>query len=241
MYGLSKGGILTVLLSSMKHYGNFQTTSGIHTSVCRFDHPEQIEPLHIHDCPFCHTRHVYLIRVSRIPLPDRKNTSLIQKLKKRSRMTRVLFCPANGNHFLTTLTLFHTSREVIGNIEIIGLKKPAKNPHTHKNLLQNSFKKERRMSQRIKNINGSSDSVCRCGSWLKHWENSTGERSGVCAEVTCGKIASEGARVQKAGNHDLSWYIIPLCAKHSALRGGEIEIVGFIPLVSADKQKTCEL
>jgi len=39
----------------------------------------------------------------------------------------------------------------------------------------------------------------------------------------------------------LSWYIIPLCAKHSALRGGEIEIVGFIPLVSADKQKTCEL
>ncbi|MFH1160090.1 MAG: hypothetical protein V1733_03985 [bacterium] len=96
------------------------------------------------------------------------------------------------------------------------------------------------MPQRIKNINGTSGQPCRCGTWLQHWENITGERAGVCAEVKCGKLASEGAHVQKAGNHDVSWYIIPLCTKHNAIRGGEIEIVGFIPLVSANKQKTCE-
>ena len=96
------------------------------------------------------------------------------------------------------------------------------------------------MSQRVKNINGTSDHTCRCGSWLQHWENFSSEPYGACAEVQCGKLASVGAHVQKAENHDSSWYIIPLCVKHNAIHGGEIEIVEYIPLVSANKEKTCE-
>ncbi|MFH1160088.1 MAG: hypothetical protein V1733_03975 [bacterium] len=110
----------------MKQCENIRKTSGIHTSVCRFDHPEEIETMHIHDCPFCHTHHVYLVRVSRLPVVERKNTTLIRTLKKRSRLVRVFFCPVDGRHFRAILTLFHTSREVIRNIEVIGLKKSLK-------------------------------------------------------------------------------------------------------------------
>ena len=113
-------------MSPMESYDNIQKKSGIHTSVCRFDHPEEIETMHIHDCPFCHTHHVYLVRVSRVPVTERETTTLIRTLKKRSRLVRVLFCPADGRHFRAILTLFHTSREVIRNIEVIGLKKSPK-------------------------------------------------------------------------------------------------------------------
>jgi len=97
------------------------------------------------------------------------------------------------------------------------------------------------MSVYVKNINGATGHTCQCGSWLHHWENISGKRAGVCAEVRCGKLASEGAHVQKSRNHNASWYIIPLCQKHNAMRGGELEIVEYIPLVLANKQNTCEL
>ena len=96
------------------------------------------------------------------------------------------------------------------------------------------------MSQRITNINGKSIQPCKCGSWLKHWENISGEQAGACAEVTCGKLASEGAFVQKSVSQNGAWYIVPLCPKHNAIRGGSLEIVGYIPLVSVTTEKTCE-
>lgn len=96
------------------------------------------------------------------------------------------------------------------------------------------------MTRFVKNINGTAGNKCRCGSWLRHWEKYSGEIAGPCAEVTCGKIAVDGAHVQKSGNHDQSWYIIPLCRVHNAMLGKEIEVMSYIPLVSANKAKTCE-
>ncbi len=96
------------------------------------------------------------------------------------------------------------------------------------------------MTQKVQNVNGIAAEPNGCRSWLEHWQNVTGEQPGVCAEVKCGKLASEGALVQKAGNHNEAWYVVPLCPKHNAIRGGSLELVGYIPLVPASGEKVGE-
>lgn len=90
------------------------------------------------------------------------------------------------------------------------------------------------MSQKIKNINGTEASPNGHGSWLQYWEKVTGQQAGACAELSCGKLASEGALAQKAGSHNEAWYIIPLCRRHSACPGSSIEVVGYIPMVEVE-------
>ena len=97
------------------------------------------------------------------------------------------------------------------------------------------------MSHWVTNINGTETEPCKCGSWLQHWERVSGVQCGACAEIKCGKLASEGALVQKSFSKQKSWFVIPLCPKHNSFHGGSIEIVEYIQLVSADKKQTCEL
>ncbi len=95
------------------------------------------------------------------------------------------------------------------------------------------------MSKEVKNINGTKENICNCGSWLKHWEKFGEQKAGLCAEVSCQKKAIVGAHVQKSDSSDSSWYIIPLCKEHNNLFGQKISIKGSIKLVPANKQKTC--
>ncbi len=93
---------------------------------------------------------------------------------------------------------------------------------------------------RVKNINGTSDNICKCGSWLKHWENFSDQAlPSYCPEKTCVKKAEVGAHVQKDSSIDSSWYIIPLCTMHNAERGKSIDISNGIELVSANVEETC--
>ncbi|MBL7113147.1 MAG: hypothetical protein ISS19_14520 [Bacteroidales bacterium] len=110
----------------MKHCDRILKISGINTSEYRYNHPAEIETLHIHNCPFCHNYHVYLVKVLRIPLLYKINSAEIKKLKKQDRLVRFFCCPVTGRDFPVTMTLFHTSREVIQNIEVVGLKKTRK-------------------------------------------------------------------------------------------------------------------
>jgi hypothetical protein len=96
------------------------------------------------------------------------------------------------------------------------------------------------MSKKVKNINGTSDNNCKCGSWLKHWEKFSGQKPGWCAEASCRKDSTVGAHVQKSESLDNKWYIIPLCGDHNALEGKEISIMDSTILVSANKSETCE-
>lgn len=94
---------------------------------------------------------------------------------------------------------------------------------------------------KIRNINGTSDTRCRCGSWLKHWENFGGQAIPTyCPVSTCMNRDLVGAHVQKGGGStDQKWYIYPLCAQHNN-HEGELEVPDCYNLVSANKKETCE-
>ena len=94
---------------------------------------------------------------------------------------------------------------------------------------------------KVRNINGTSDTNCACGSWLQHWKNFSGEPVGsYCKEVKCNKPPEVGAHVQKEDTSDSRWYIVPLCKDHNNMRGETIEVMSGTKLVSANKKETCE-
>jgi len=93
---------------------------------------------------------------------------------------------------------------------------------------------------RVNNINGTSQNICKCGSWLKHWENFSNQSlPKYCPEKACTKAPEVGAHVQKDDSSDRSWYIIPLCKDHNAMTGKSLDVMDFIKLVSANVAQTC--
>ena len=93
---------------------------------------------------------------------------------------------------------------------------------------------------KVKNINGTSDNACKCGSWLEHWKNySKQDLPKYCSEKTCTGKPEVGAHVQKDNSTDESWYIVPFCYTHNAKTGESLEIVESVKLVSANVNETC--
>jgi hypothetical protein len=90
---------------------------------------------------------------------------------------------------------------------------------------------------KIKNINGTSQNTCTCGSWMKHWEKYSKTTTKYCSEKSCIGTDLVGAHVQKTTS-DLKWYIIPLCKTHNASKD-ELEVVESTVFVSANKSETC--
>jgi hypothetical protein len=66
---------------------------------------------------------------------------------------------------------------------------------------------------KIKNINGTAENKCSCGSWLDHWRRFSGQGAYFCSVLGCSSIDLIGAHIQKNG--DQSWYICPLCTSHN--------------------------
>jgi len=89
------------------------------------------------------------------------------------------------------------------------------------------------------NINGTSDTTCACGSWLKHWEKFSGQSVIYCPAGKCMKKDLVGAHVQKSNSSDDKWYIYPLCSAHNQSTG-ELEVSDTYKLVIANKKETCE-
>ena len=93
---------------------------------------------------------------------------------------------------------------------------------------------------KITNINGTSDTACKCGSWLNHWKNFSGQIIPTfCPIYLCYNKELVGAHVQKANSTDNNWYIVPLCNEHNRSKS-DLEISTDIKLVSANKKETCE-
>ena len=93
---------------------------------------------------------------------------------------------------------------------------------------------------KVTNINGTSDNICKCGSWLSHWKNFSGQSlPSYCPESSCTQAPEVGAHVQKDSTTDMSWYIIPLCKKHNGETGKSITVSDSIKLVSANVSNTC--
>ena len=71
---------------------------------------------------------------------------------------------------------------------------------------------------RVKNIKGTSDNTCICGSWLTHWENfSNSHLRNCCSEKSCKNRPEVGAHVKKVNSSDDNWYIVPLCNRHNRI------------------------
>ncbi len=93
---------------------------------------------------------------------------------------------------------------------------------------------------KVNNINGTSDSTCKCSSWLEHWKKFSGQAlSTYCAEKACIKKPEVGAHVQKDSSTDKSWYIVPLCKDHNGETGRALTLVDSVALVSANVSLTC--
>jgi hypothetical protein len=92
---------------------------------------------------------------------------------------------------------------------------------------------------KVKNIKGTSDNNCKCGSWLDHWKKFSGTTlSSYCSEKLCTQKPEVGAHVQKDSATDSAWYIVPLCKSHNR-EGGSLELVSSVKLVSANVKGTC--
>lgn len=92
---------------------------------------------------------------------------------------------------------------------------------------------------RVSNINGTSANACKCGSWLDHWKNYSGQTlSAYCSEKICRKNPEVGAHVQKESYSDSGWYIVPLCQDHNRATA-TLELVDGVTLVSANVSNTC--
>jgi hypothetical protein len=93
---------------------------------------------------------------------------------------------------------------------------------------------------KVKNINGTGETRCNCGSWLDHWASFSGQPlPRCCAEEKCTAEPEVGAHVQKDGYSDNSWYIVPLCRGHNAEIGKSLTIVNSVQLVPANVTETC--
>jgi hypothetical protein len=93
---------------------------------------------------------------------------------------------------------------------------------------------------KVKNINGTSDNACKCGSWLDHWKKFSGQTlPAYCPELTCTHKPDVGAHVQKDSSTDNSWYIVPLCNTHNGKKGESLTVGDTINLVSANVTSTC--
>jgi hypothetical protein len=94
---------------------------------------------------------------------------------------------------------------------------------------------------KVNNINGTSDTKCKCGSWLDHWKNFSRQAlPSSCPAKSCNQKPEVGAHVQKDSSTDRSWYIIPLCSTHNAQTGKSVDVSDSVAFVSANKTQTCE-
>lgn len=95
---------------------------------------------------------------------------------------------------------------------------------------------------KLRNIKGTSENDCSCGSWIAHWEKFSGEKApSTCPAIGCKNTGTEGAHVRKGGGStDQDWYIYPLCRSHNKKTDQELEVSDAYQLVSANKAKTCD-
>jgi len=91
----------------------------------------------------------------------------------------------------------------------------------------------------VKNIKGTADRTCNCGTWLAHWERFAGVRAMYCGVLSCLSEAEVGAHVVKEGGTDKAQYIVPMCKKHNAESNKSIVLSSHIVMIPANISVTC--
>ncbi len=88
---------------------------------------------------------------------------------------------------------------------------------------------------KVKNINGTSQNICSCNSWLQHWRNFSRQTTVACRALGCFRTDIVGTQVQKDIEYDNEWYIVPFCKSHHNATG-PVELVAGTKLVSVNKK-----
>jgi hypothetical protein len=92
---------------------------------------------------------------------------------------------------------------------------------------------------KIKNLNGTADKQCNCGSWLEHWDAQTAlKMPEYCVVIDCTNKVEVGAHVKQVGGNDNNHYIVPFC--QSCNQSEKEFLVSSAWLVSGNKNVTCK-
>lgn len=92
---------------------------------------------------------------------------------------------------------------------------------------------------KVKNLNGTSQNICKCGSWLQHWKNFGSSMTDDCVANGCSNKAEVGGHVKMGNPSSMGWYIVPLCKSCNGKLGQELYIADNTELVSANISETC--
>lgn len=93
---------------------------------------------------------------------------------------------------------------------------------------------------RVKNIRGTSEKNCSCGTWLDHWQRFSYQKvPRNCSIIACFERAEVGAHIKKANSDDHRIFIVPLCRGCNKITE-EFSIRDDVLLVSANISDTCK-
>jgi len=69
---------------------------------------------------------------------------------------------------------------------------------------------------KVKNVKGTYEPSCKCGSWIQHWRNfNKGQSAAICTAKGCSKTVTVGAHVKKTTAGDNKEYIVPFCTTYN--------------------------
>lgn len=95
----------------------------------------------------------------------------------------------------------------------------------------------------VKNLNGTSDNQCKCGSWIKHYAQFSDfdeMKILLCSVIDCKNPSLIGGHVQKVNDENNHWYIVPLCKTCNGNKNHDFEIYqNDEGLASANVSETC--
>lgn len=92
----------------------------------------------------------------------------------------------------------------------------------------------------VKNRNGTAELSCKCGTWLKHWENFTKTKAIKCSMVRCFNYQNlVGGHVIQCLSDDRTTYIVPICNSCNQKSSEECYDVGDTVLAPSNVAETC--
>lgn len=94
---------------------------------------------------------------------------------------------------------------------------------------------------KVKNLNGTSNKSCKCGSWTKHWESYAEATYWPqrCCVKGCDTPPQVGAHIKKVGVGDNKHYILLMCRAHNNAFGAVLEVESYVKFAHANIRATC--
>ena len=91
----------------------------------------------------------------------------------------------------------------------------------------------------VRNIVGTGEHKCGCGSWLSHWSRFSREAvPNWCPVEGCLNRPAVGAHVRKYNHLDTGWYVMPLCAPCNTKRE-ILRVAMHVPLIPVTLMMGC--